>query len=195
VDDYREVLARADAWYRSVKDAHPEKVPCGKGCRDCCLGLFDVTLADRDLLREGLATADLETRRDIEARAAAILAKLRAIYPDLEETLDGWSASDVDDLSDALGDVECPVLGREGECRLYEHRPLTCRLSGAPLVDVSGETISPDGCAKCTLKAQDAPRLDCDRLRRDERKILRRRYTGKGGVCLIIPQAVAPGGP
>jgi Fe-S-cluster containining protein len=190
---YRALLRRADEWYRSAQKSHPDRVPCGRGCRECCLGLFDVSLADGDLLREGLGKADAETRGDIERRARGVLEKLREIYPDLGETLDGWSPADVDDLCDALGDVECPVLGPEGECRLYEHRPLTCRLSGIPLVDRSGETIYPEGCAKCTLRPEDAPRLDCDRLRREERRILRRRYPGRSGVSLLIAQAVARG--
>src|SRR6185369_11303666 len=64
VDDYKGLLSKVDAWYRSVKERHPDRVPCVKGCRDCCIGLFDVTLADRDLLREGLAAADPEVRKD-----------------------------------------------------------------------------------------------------------------------------------
>jgi Fe-S-cluster containining protein len=191
VDDYRGLLARADAWYRDCKAKHPDRMPCGRGCRDCCLGLFDVTLADGDLLREGLAGIDPGTRADIEGRAADILRRLREIYPDLGEDLDGWSPADIDDLCDALGPVECPVLGPEGECRLYEHRPLTCRLSGAPLVDVTGEVVYPEGCAKCTLKPADAPRMDALKLRRDERRILKSRFPGKSGVPLLIPQAVA----
>lgn len=190
MDEYRRILARVDAWYRSAKERHPEKVPCARGCRDCCLGLFDISLADRDLLREGLATTDPATRQDIEARAAAILAKLKALYPDLGPTLDGWEEDEIDDLCDALGDVECPVLGPEGECRLYEHRPLTCRMAGVPVVDLSGAVVAPEGCAKCTLAAAEAPRLDCESLRRDERKLLRANYPGKGGVPLLIPQAV-----
>ncbi len=192
MDDYRALLARADAWYRDVKARFPEKVPCEKGCRDCCLGLFDITLADRDLLREGLAAADAATRRDIESRAEAVLAKLRAASPSLGETLDGWSPDQIDDLCDALGDAECPVLGPGGECRLYEFRPLTCRLAGIPVVDVTGEVIHPEGCSKCALGASEAPRLDCASLRRGERKILRKRYRGESGVPLLIPQAVAP---
>ena len=192
MEPYRRILERVDAWYRSVKDAHPDRVPCSRGCRECCLGLFDISLADRDLLREGLAKADPAVRQDIERRAAAILENLRSIYPDLRDTLDGWDAGEIDDLCDALGDVECPVLGPEGECRLYAHRPLTCRMAGVPVVDVSGAVVAPEGCAKCTLPASEAPRLDCEALRRDERKLLRSRYPGKGGVPLLIPQAVAP---
>lgn len=191
MDEYRRLLARADEWYRSAKEAHPDKVPCARGCRDCCLGLFDVSLADRELLREGLAAADPAVRNDIEARARAILERLRAIYPDLGATLDGWAPDEIDDLCDALGDVECPVLGSGGECRLYAHRPLTCRMAGIPVVDLSGAAVAPEGCAKCTLTKDEVPRLDCESLRRDERRILKARFPGKGGVPLLIPQAVS----
>jgi Fe-S-cluster containining protein len=193
MEDYRKFLARADAWYRGVREKHPDRVTCAKGCRDCCLGLFDVTLLDGDLLREGLAAADPGVRGDIERRAEAILARLRETWPGLGTTLAGWTESEIDDLCDALGPVECPVLGPAGECRLYEHRPLTCRLSGVPVIDLSGERIYPEGCAKCTLSAAEAPRLDCQRLRRDERKILKKHHRGDEDVSLLIPQAVAPG--
>src|SRR4029079_3277098 len=97
VDDYKDLLAGVDAWYKSVKDAHPAEVPCSKGCRECCVGLFDVSLADRDLLREGLAKADPAVRKDIEARAEAVVARLREVEPDLGETLDGMSPEAIDD--------------------------------------------------------------------------------------------------
>jgi Fe-S-cluster containining protein len=190
VDEYQEILAKVDAWYRSVQSQHPDQVPCTKGCRDCCIGLFDVSLADRDLLREGMAAAEPAVRKDIEERAAALLARLREIDARLGDTLDGWSPDDIDDLCDAAGDVECPVLGRGGECRLYAHRPLTCRMSGVPVVNLAGQPVFPEGCAKCTLKPKDTPRLDCDRLSRQERKILKARYPHQSGVTLFIAQAV-----
>ena len=190
MDDYRSLLADVDSWYRSVQSSHPYQVPCTRGCRECCIGLFDVSLADRDLLRDGLSQADPAIRKDIQARAAALVARLREIEPGLGDTLDGMSPEEVDDLCDAAGDVECPVLGREGECRLYEHRPLTCRMSGVPVVDLSGKTVYPEGCAKCTLKPKDTPRLDCDRISKRERKILKARYPGEGGITLFIAQAL-----
>ena len=189
--DYEEILSRVDAWYRSVKERHPAKAPCERGCRTCCLGLFDVTLADRDLLREGLEKADAATRRDIEARAAAILERLRKTHPRLGEDLDGWGPEEIDALCDEIGEVECPVLGREGECRLYAHRPMTCRMSGVPVVDLKGKVVYPEGCAKCTLTPAETPPLDCDRIMKDERKFLKRGYPGRGGVPILIPQAVA----
>ena len=190
MDDYKDLLAGVDAWYKSVKDAHPTEVPCTKGCRECCIGLFDVSLADRDLLREGLAQADPAVRKDIVARATALVARLREVTPDLGETLDGMGPDEIDDLCDEVGDVECPVLGPGGECRLYSHRPLTCRMSGVPVVDLKGQAVYPEGCAKCTLKPKDTPRLDCDRISRRERKILKTRYPGASGVTLFIAQAL-----
>jgi len=193
--EYVDFLRRVDAWYESVQRSHPDKVTCVKGCRDCCLGLFDISIADRDLLREGLAAADPATRRDIEARAAKIMAGLRERFPDLGETLDGLSAAEIDEICDAPGDVECPVLGREGECRLYAHRPLVCRLSGVPVVDVTGAVIHPEGCSKCTLSAFEVPRLDYADLRKRERKLLKAIDPDRSGATLLIPQAVESPGP
>ena len=183
--DYRELLSRADAWYAAAKAARPDAVPCTKGCRDCCLGLFDVTPADRDLLREGLAAADPAVRADIVSRAKAIVDA-----HGLGDDLDGWSDEKIDAVCDAAGDVECPVLGPAGECRLYEHRPLTCRLAGIPLVDVSGRVVHPEGCSKCLLTSSDAPRLDCEALRRDERRLLERSHSSGAGTTLFIAQAL-----
>jgi hypothetical protein len=194
VEEYRKLLGQVDAWYRSVQERHPADVPCRKGCRDCCLGLFDVTLADRELLRLGMDAADPATRRDIEARALAILGELRKTHPALGPDLGGFAEGEIDALCDLLGPVECPVLGPEGECRLYAYRPLTCRLSGVPVVDLSGKEIFPEGCSRCTLKAKDAPRLDCEALLRREQKILRKRYSREAPTTLLIPQAVGPAG-
>jgi len=55
VEEYLKLLGRVDAGYRSVKERPPAEGPSEVGCRDCGLGLFDVTLADRVLLRLGMA--------------------------------------------------------------------------------------------------------------------------------------------
>jgi Fe-S-cluster containining protein len=190
-DDYGPLLDRVDAWYREAKAAAGDRLPCARGCRDCCLGLFDVTLADGDLLREGLAEASAALRADIVARADSILERLKRRFPDLGEDLDGWREKDVDAVCDELGEVECPVLGPEGECRLYAHRPLACRLCGPPLVDVSGRVVHPEGCPKCELPAAEAKPFAFLDLQREERRLLKRRHPGRSGVTLLIPQALA----
>ncbi len=191
--EYRDLLRMADQWGRECRTAFPDRVPCGRGCRDCCLGLFDISLADRDLLREGMEGLDAAAARDIRRRAEAILRDLRASFPRLGGDLDGWRPEKIDGLCDAAGPVECPVLGPEGECRLYGHRPLVCRLTGVPVVDVTGEIVHAAGCEKCALGPEEVPRLDARTLRRQERRFLRRRYPGRSGVTLFVPQAVAGG--
>ncbi len=42
----------------------------------------------------------------------------------------------------------CPLLSTEGKCLVYEYRPMTCRLHGIPLVDVSGEVFHDEWCTK-----------------------------------------------
>ena len=187
--EYRALLSRVDVWYQTAKREHPAQVPCSIGCRDCCLGLFEISLADRKLLREGLSKADAKTRRDIERRAEKILRQLRKAYPDLGETLEGFAPEEIDELCDLLGAVECPALGKKGECRLYDHRPLVCRLCGVPVVDKSGKVIDPDGCGKCTLRPKETPRLDYAALRRKETAILKRLSPRGSEVTLLLPQA------
>ena len=168
------------------------KSPARGDVATAAFGLFDISIADRDLLREGLEQAPADVRRDIEARAARLMAELREQYPELKDTLDGRTSGEIDDITDALGAVECPVLGKEGECRLYAHRPLICRLSGVPIVDRSGAVIHPEGCAKCTLKPAETPRIDYADLRKRERKLLKAIDSDQSGATLLIPQAVEP---
>lgn len=192
MDEYRKLLHWVDDWYRSVQTRHADQVTCTRGCRDCCVGLFDVTLADRDLLREGMTRLPARVRRDIEARAAALLARLRERYPQVGDTLEGCTEKEIDAICAWLHDVECPALGKRNECRLYEHRPLTCRLHGVPVVDLQGKAMHEEGCAKCRLTAAEAPRLDCARLCRLESKVLRTRYGDRRDAPILIPQALAP---
>ena len=148
-------------WYAGVQAKFPEKVVCKKGCFDCCLGLFDISLLDAALLREGLAQADPAVRADIVAKAQAIMEQISALRPDLrgEPTLESLTPDEVDTLCDEMKEVRCPVLGEQGECRLYDHRPLVCRLNGVPLtliVDTGADrtVISPEVIERAGLGGQ-----------------------------------------
>ena len=57
-------------------------------------------------------------------------------------------------------------------------------------MNVDGIAIQSEGCKKCTLTAEETPRLDCDALRRQEKSVLRKNFRGKSGVSLLIPQAL-----
>ena len=51
---YKAILARADGFFRSVMQAQPQNLQCGKGCSLCCYGLFEIGSGDVPLIAEGL---------------------------------------------------------------------------------------------------------------------------------------------
>ena len=45
-------------------------------------------------------------------------------------------------------ETPCVLLDDGGHCLVYDHRPMTCRLHGIPLIDINGEIFDD---ATCTL--------------------------------------------
>lgn len=60
-------------------------------------------------------------------------------FPALKQSpsLDHWDDRDIDALVGQFASVPCPALHSDGSCKVYEDRPLTCRLMGIP-VDEAG---------------------------------------------------------
>jgi Fe-S-cluster containining protein len=191
-DLYRPLLNTADDWFARVLKKHPDKMQCRRGCFDCCLGLFDISIADASLLAEGLALLDSAVRRGIEDRARAVMKKL----PDLGASLEDLDDDAIDALSDSVGPERCVCLGDDGACLVYEHRPLVCRLNGAPIVDSSGQTVHAEGCFKNSVTTRDVPKIDYAAIEKEERKVLKKLFkagfTGVDGAyaTFFIPQAV-----
>jgi Fe-S-cluster containining protein len=123
----------------------------GRGCPACCLGPFPINRLDALRLRRGLialAAQDPRAAQEIEARAARDVAALAADFP-------GDSASGVlleeersrDGFFARHGARPCPALDtRSGRCRLYAHRPITCRTFGPP-VHLGGRDL--EACRPC----------------------------------------------
>ena len=101
--------------YREIEDRCRETAeslppwPCRRGCDDCCRRLAEPPRLVREEWRRierGLRGLDPEIRSEIEDRLIAVA--------ELE-----------------TGPVVCPFLGLEsGACRIYDHRPSTCRTYG-----------------------------------------------------------------
>jgi len=83
--------------------------PCSKGCDHCCrhlAALPTLTPPEEELLREGIAALEPETRTEVAARFAAL-------GPSPERP------------------VVCPLLDpASGACLVYAHRPVACRTYG-----------------------------------------------------------------
>lgn len=144
---YHQLQQQHDAWFSQVLQQFPEAIRCARGCAQCCRGLFDITLLDAWVLRQGFEALPVGTKRSIEGRALTRLAELQQRWPELKppyllNTLadEGWTQMPEDDPT------LCPLLSAEGLCLVYHHRPLTCRLHGLPNIDRSGEIFADHYC-------------------------------------------------
>ena len=126
---YKNILERADAFFRSVRATQSEHLQCGRGCSLCCYGLFEIGSGDIPVLAEGLAELHPMRRQMIVRKAVDIVASSK--HPNLREC----SPIEKDAFFDRTASTACPNLNEAGECMIYEHRPLVCRTFGLPLRD------------------------------------------------------------
>lgn len=149
IQAYRRLLHSYDDWFAGAQARFPAAIRCGSGCARCCRGLFDISLLDAWVLQQGFASLPAVVQRQVRARCAVRLVELQGRWPSLRSPYflnglpdDGWTAMPESD------GTACPLLSDQGQCLVYAHRPLTCRLHGIPHIDHSGEVFD-DSC--CTL--------------------------------------------
>jgi Fe-S-cluster containining protein len=150
LEDYKTLLARIDAWFdRSLAAAAPGQIACARGCSACCRGLFDITLLDALLLRQGFGALPESVREDSIEKSRRRLDELRGRWPGFAAPYllnampdEEWTEMPEDD------ETPCPLLGADGACLVYPWRPMTCRLHGLPNIDLSGESFSDEWCTK-----------------------------------------------
>lgn len=104
--------ARVDERVAAIRSVRPDW-PCRRGCDLCCRRLArapELTRAERERVDEAVQGLEPSVRADVEARVAALRARL---------------------VAREQGPVVCPYLDEsEGACRIYEARPLACRTYG-----------------------------------------------------------------
>jgi len=144
---YQQLLERLDGWFADATRGREEVIPCRSGCTACCHGPFDISPADAELLREGLALLPADQRADIRARGERLLGKMRGLAPEWDAPwdVDELGEEAFDEIAEALLAEPCPVLGPDGSCRAYAHRPLVCRLIGLPMLTDLGDAL-PNAC-------------------------------------------------
>lgn len=104
-----DVYRRVDARAADIAGGHGWW-PCRRGCDHCCRHLaapLPLTALEWEVLWEGIQRLPPEVRREVRAR--------------------------VEDMASrgATRPYTCPLLDTEtGACRVYAHRPLTCRSYG-----------------------------------------------------------------
>ena len=158
LDQYLELLKQIDIRFEQAIQYHETQVTCFAGCRGCCQGIFEITLLDGLLLYRKLHSKDVLTQ--------GALAQAKKL--DHEVTAAGWSYphSFTDEEEERLGDAlmrldgePCPLLNRNGQCRMYAYRPSICRFQGIPFVDPTTGAILED---ECPLEPPGRHRVDFD---------------------------------
>ncbi|MGB9082375.1 MAG: YkgJ family cysteine cluster protein [Desulfuromonadaceae bacterium] len=148
LDRYGALLGEVDVWFQRCLDQHPELIACRNGCSACCRGLFDITLLDAFYLRIGFDKLPEPLKAGLVEAASRRLELLSRVNPEFVEPwlLNGIPEDDWDALMPEEDETPCLLLSETGGCMVYDYRPMTCRLNGIPLIDVSGEELFDEWC-------------------------------------------------
>jgi Fe-S-cluster containining protein len=201
LERYGDLLREVDEWFSSCISLAGGEISCGSGCSDCCRGLFDITLLDARYLNHGFQMLDDHTKSSVIEKAQHRVALLQGIWPEFAEPyiLNYRPEEDWEILMPDSDATPCPLLGEDGRCLVYDYRPMTCRLHGLPLVDLSGEVLHDEW---CTLNFNESNPLDMQELRwrfrdlfQDELLLFRRVTYELLGECFneldtFIPTAI-----
>ncbi len=175
-NDYYRLLGRVDTWFVRCLEAVPESIRCAQGCSGCCRGLFDISYLDAQLLRSGFDALPGVLRLEVLGRARSRMLELEGLWPGFAPPyiLNDLPTEDWREMPEQ-DETPCVLLGDDGLCLIYEHRPLTCRLHGLPQVELSGELFDGDCCSlnrfsPTTLQA--LSRLPFGELFREEGRLI-----------------------
>ncbi len=145
---YGTLLKEVDEWFGRSQERHPSAIRCGQGCSECCRGLFDITLLDACYLKSGFDRLAQPVRAQVLAKAEARLRVIQESWPEFAAPYllnyrpeEEWEA-----LMPEEDETPCILLDAGGSCLVYAHRPMTCRLNGLPLMDLSGEPFHDEWC-------------------------------------------------
>ena len=159
---YETLRAETDALFEQVRRQHPDCVTCSLGCSDCCHAMFDLSLVEALYLNKKFSqtiafgpqhSAIISAAGDADRLATRIKRKL------YKTSKDGDAQQVMEDA--ARTRIRCPLLDAEDRCQLYEHRPITCRLYGAPLAIAGAAHV----CGKSAFsKGQSYPTIALDKI-------------------------------
>lgn len=148
LNSYRELLNEVDTWFRRCSLAAGEQIACQRGCSACCRGLFDITLLDAFLVKDGFDRLPQTVRGHSHRLARRRLNSVQHRWPAFAAPflLNAYPEEEWDAVMPEDDETPCSLLGDDGYCMIYDSRPMTCRLHGIPLVDDSGEVLFDEWC-------------------------------------------------
>jgi len=133
--EYEALRAEVDALFTRVKAACPGEVRCELACADCCHAPFDISLVEAMYLNQRFNS--LHPKGDERFRLTEAANRSDREHYRLKHK--AWKAhkagiADERIIEDfARERIRCALLSENNSCEMYDARPVTCRLYGAPL--------------------------------------------------------------
>ncbi len=191
IKKYEDLVQQIENVCLKVKEDHKDKVTCRQGCSDCCHALFDLTLVEAvavkrrfDELFSGKMRHDILTEADITDRK---IFKIKKQATEAEKI-----GSDGGRIIERISQekIPCPLLNKENLCKMYDHRPIACRVYGIPTsTGGKGYTCGLSGFSK----GENYPTLNMDAVYKrlydishDMVKDFKSKYTGMGGILVPL---------
>ena len=132
---YEALAAEVDAVFEKVKAACPGEVRCEVACSDCCHAPFDVTLVEALYINKRFN--ELHPKGDDRFRLTEAANRSDREHYRLKHK--AWKAHKAGVPDETIVEdfarerIRCALLSEENRCEMYDFRPVTCRLYGAPL--------------------------------------------------------------
>ncbi|BCS53831.1 YkgJ family cysteine cluster protein [Geobacter sp. SVR] len=170
LERYGMLLQEVDNWLATCLATQGGSIACRSGCSACCRGLFDITILDALYLKAGFDRLPPDRQSSIRLKAKARLDAIQAGWPAFSPpwVLNTLPEPEWDLIMPDDDETPCVMLSEEGQCLVYAHRPMTCRLNGIPLIDVSGEELFDEW---CTLNFTDIDPRTLEELRHPFREL------------------------
>ncbi|MGB5985730.1 MAG: YkgJ family cysteine cluster protein [Desulfobacterales bacterium] len=133
-EKYRSIVALADDAFERIRKDYSECVTCRLGCADCCHALFDLTLIEALYINRQLSgLSDQAYQRELLEKANRADRRIHKIKRSAQKAVKEGQGEE--EVLIAMGEerVRCPLLNDKNQCKLYDHRPVVCRLYGVPL--------------------------------------------------------------
>jgi len=104
---------------------------------------------DAVYLKSGFDKLSGDLKSFILSKSEARLNAISRIYPDFDQPwlLNSISETDWELIMPEDDEIPCVLLSETGQCQAYEYRPMTCRLNGIPMIDISGEELFNEWCS------------------------------------------------
>ena len=115
--NYEDLLNKVDDKFQEILRAKPEYFSCKKGCHACCKPGLTVSVIEKEYIKKYFA------------RRPLLINELKNLKK-----------------SDPHQGARCEMLNNEGECVIYEVRPIICRSHGSPILFPDEEKPRLDVC-------------------------------------------------